>query len=59
MKVSKGLDVLLMAFVVYLAVVRFREGMMGSGTLFTVLAIVYLATFIVRIKNERRQTGDK
>jgi len=59
LKVSKALDVLLMVFVVYLAIVRFREGMMGSGTLFTVLAVVYLATFIVKIKNERRQTDDK
>ncbi|WP_041075779.1 hypothetical protein [Bacillus sp. OxB-1] len=59
LKVSKALDVLLMAFVVYLAVVRFREGMLGSGALFTVLAIVYLATFIVRIKNEKKRIDDK
>ncbi|MFS0574738.1 hypothetical protein AB1K83_03840 [Sporosarcina sp. 179-K 3D1 HS] len=59
MKLSRVVDVLLILFVGYLAIIRFKEGMTGIGIMFTALAFVYLVTFIVRIKNEREKTDNK
>ncbi|MER2089799.1 MAG: hypothetical protein ABS920_08675 [Sporosarcina sp.] len=55
---SKYIDLALIAFMGYFVFTRFADGQIGFGIFFTVLALLNILTFVMKIKKEKATKTD-